>query len=91
MTYPPSHRQVEEPQPEVCDLCGLLVGGAHLLTAEVEGLRGARICDATPGCRDYRTALSFRDRRQAAGPLVGMLGSSRLYEPGAAPWWPGKE
>lgn len=87
MTYPPSHRSVDEPQPEVCDLCGLLVGGRHLAVSDVEGLRGARICDVTPGCRAFRNAHGFRDRTRELGPVTSTLGSSRLFEPGAEPWW----
>jgi hypothetical protein len=87
MSYPPSHRNVDEPQPEVCDLCGLLVGGNRLITADVEGLRGRRICVVTPGCREFRSALSFRDRQRGNGRLSGTTGSSRIFEPGAEPWW----
>jgi len=86
-TYPPSHRSVDEPQPEVCDLCGLQVGGAHLVTSDVEGLAGYRICDVTPGCRRFRTEQGFRDRKKASGPLPESIGSSRVFEAGAEPWW----
>lgn len=86
MSYPPSHRSVDDPQPEVCDLCGLQVGGAHLVTSEVEGLAGYRICDVTPGCRRFRSAVGFRDRKRETPPPEG-IGSSRVYEAGSQPWW----
>ncbi len=87
MSYPPSHRNVEEPQPEVCDLCGLLVGGSHLITSTVEGLEGRRICDVTPGCRDFREAMTFNDRRRLNGKLSGTIGSSRVFEAGGDFWF----
>ena len=90
MTYPPSHRNLNEPQPEVCDLCGLLVGGRHLAVSDVEGLRGARVCDVTPGCRALRNARGYRDRKREMGDLTGAIGTTggaRIYEPGAEPWW----
>jgi len=87
MSYPPSHRSVEDPQPEVCDLCGLMVGGAHLATSEVEGLEGYRICDVTPGCRAFRSSPTFNDRRRTSGRVSGTIGSSRVFEAGGDFWF----
>lgn len=57
----PSHRNPNDIQPEVCDLCGALVGHEHLREVDVEGLRGLKICDLHPFERRTVTAPSFRD------------------------------
>ncbi len=87
MSYPPSHRCVDEPQPEVCDLCGLQVPAARLALSDVEGLRGHLICDVTPGCREFRSAPSFNDKKAASGGVIGTTGNSRVHDGGAERWW----
>lgn len=57
----PTHRDQAEMQPEVCDVCGLRVGGHRLIRADVEGLRGRLVCD-TDSCKKFRSALSFNDK-----------------------------
>lgn len=89
--YPPSHRSTDEPQPEVCQLCGLLVGGARLREAYTEGLRGMRICDVQEGCRNFRQNLSVRDRFEIVPDPELLYTRTRIYEPGAKPWWEGEE
>ena len=87
MSYPPSHRNVEEPQPEVCDLCGLQVPAARLMVSDVEGLRGFRICDITPGCQQFRSSPTFNDRKALGGGVFGTTGSGRVFDGGAERWW----
>lgn len=83
--YPPSHRSVDDPQPEVCDLCGLTIGGAHLQPADVEGLRGAYVCDAHRSCR-MRSAPSYRDQVRTR-PQYHSVGNSRIFPAGAKAYW----
>lgn len=79
--FPPSHWDVDEPQPEFCDLCGTYVGGQHLQITDVDGLRGMAVCDVTPGCRKFRSRHSWRDRfRQRAH--HSSIGSSRVFPAG---------
>lgn len=75
MSFRPSHRNPNDIQPEVCDLCGNLIGHRHLIEADVEGLRGQAICDihsferrarVTPGRQDLR-----RSSRLPYAPEVG--------------------
>lgn len=51
--YPPTHRRGEDPQPEVCQLCGLQVGGAHLREVGLPDGRSGVVCDVTKTCRMY--------------------------------------
>ncbi len=85
--YPPSHRNVDEPQPECCDLCGMHVPGSHLMLAEVEGLRGYYVCDLQDGCRKFRSALSYKDRRRFNAREHSSIGSSRVYPSGSDTEW----
>lgn len=79
--YPPSHRSVDEPQPEWCALCGLRVGGRHIEIATAEGIEGQPVCDVTPSCRELRHALSGEQRRGRSFPA---LGNERVFTPGAS-------
>lgn len=82
---PPSHRNVDDPQPEVCDLCGLTIGGSHLQISDVEGLRGANVCDAHQSCR-MRSRPSYKDKLQNRGQYP-TIGNSRVFLPGAKADW----
>jgi hypothetical protein len=82
--YPPTHRNRLDPQPEVCDVCGLLVGGAELRTEFIEGLEGRQVCYIHP----WRHKLTYEDIRQMhPGVPIMKIGHSRVYEPGSEPWW----
>lgn len=48
-----THCDVLDPQPEYYQLCGLLVGGAHLRRTFAEGIAGLMVCDVTPSCRSF--------------------------------------
>ena len=84
--FPPTHRDPEDPQPEFCDVCGLLVGGAHLMRSPVEGLRSYMVCNITPGCRKFRAAMSYHDRRQLNAREHSMIGDARVFEAGGSDW-----
>lgn len=63
-SFRPSHRNPETmDQLEVCDLCGLLVPHSRMVEADVEGLRGYKICDAHGWERKARFRPSFNDVR----------------------------
>lgn len=81
----PTHRSVDEPQPEICELCGTRVGGQHLLLVETEGLRGRYICDVTDGCLRFRR-LSGRDVRRLTPRPTATIGESRLYPASQDTW-----
>mgnify|MGYP000076406239 CR=1 FL=1 len=85
--YPPSPRNLDEPQPEVCDLCGLHVGGAHLLIADTEGVRGYAVCDVQTGCGIWRSAISYNDRRRYNAREHSTIGDSRIFPPGGDTEW----
>lgn len=83
--YPPSHRNVDELQPEVCDLCGLLVGGAHLTSITIGPLAGRTVCDVTNSCVRYQEVpQSFLRDLQGH---QDWHTDSRYYDTGAPSWW----
>lgn len=89
----PTHRNVNEPEPKYCALCGLKVGGNHIQRATSQGLRGFPICDVTPGCRKWRHAITWRDRfeRGQKQPVIGQA-KNPVYTPGAPnPFCPDEE
>lgn len=79
----PSHRSQNEIQPEVCELCGLLVGNARLMIADVEGLRGRRVCDRHGS---LTTEPSFVDYTIMA-PFFNPEAIEREEPIGGAIWW----
>lgn len=81
--YPPSPAGIQELQPEVCDLCATIVGGARLMRVDVQGLRSAMVCDETLGCRMYRSRPSYSDRRRLNALPATTIGSGRVFPPGA--------
>lgn len=85
--YPPSHRNVDEPQPEVCDVSGAIVPGSDLITSDVEGLRGARVSSSTPFLAAARLRMSYRDRVRLTDRRANTIGQSRVFEAGAGVWW----
>ncbi len=78
--YPPSHRDANRPQPEICPLCGTIAPADTFLQADVEGLRGWYLCGVTEGCRHFRTAMSWKDRRRVNPREHSYIGNSRVYE-----------
>lgn len=84
--YPPSHRDHTAPQPEVCDICGVAVAGHQLITANIDGIRGYRICDIH---EPWRNAVTRRDvvRMNPGVPGPKMVGQGRIYEPGDSHWY----
>lgn len=67
MPFVPSHRNPDELQPEICDVCGNLRPRARLVELQIEGLRGKLACDLClkgnlkrPSFRDH---LARRGRR----------------------------
>lgn len=83
LNYPPSHRNTDEVQPELCDICGNEVGGHRLVQSEVEGLRGLFVCD-TGMCAQFRSALTYNDRRRFSDQEHTYIGQSRVYPAGAS-------
>jgi hypothetical protein len=89
--FPPSHRKVhfertlDGLQPEVCDLCGLLVGGAHLFTITLGPLSGRSVCDVTKSCLRYRP-IPKSVLRDIHG-HEDWHTDSRYFETGAPRWW----
>jgi hypothetical protein len=69
MGFRPSHRNPDDLQPEVCQLCGSYVGQVHLHVSDVEGLRGYRICDLHRMERQHRVRPSYNDMRRDVPPL----------------------
>lgn len=84
--YPPSHRKVDELQPEVCDTCGLLVGGAHLLRVDDGPLSGRTVCDVTDDCRRIHSQVPQSWLRDKQG-HEDWHTDSRYYDTGAPSWW----
>jgi len=82
----PSHRNPADLQPEVCDLCGSSVGHLHLLEADVEGLRGFKICDLHKFERRARVTPSLNDLL-AMNPRMLSPDVARQEPIGVEPWW----
>lgn len=87
MGFRPSHRNPDEIQPEVCDLCGNLVGHQHLLDSQVEGLRGYAICDLHRFERRARVTPSFRDIRAFSRLPSAPTAGQRLEPMGGDLWF----
>lgn len=77
-----THRDVLDFQAEHCQLCGLLVGGAHLHRTYAEGIAGLMVCDVTPGCREYGAQPDWRIFTAPQS----VIGQGRVYPPGAPDW-----
>lgn len=82
----PSHRNTLEIQPEVCDLCGVLVAANRLVTCNVEGLRGAAVCDTHPWEQVARFRPSYNDLRRTH-PAPHLAAEQELETTGAALWF----
>lgn len=83
--FPPSHWDVDKPQPEICQVCGSLVEGELLEVATVDGIRGLRVCNTTRSCR-MRHSTSWRERFREQPERSSTIGNSRVYPPGAETW-----
>lgn len=81
--YAPSHRNTNDEQPEVCELCGSLVGRDHLRVAQVEGLQGRRVCDLHPFERDTVYRPSDNDYRRLMPAVQAPEAGQRLWPFGA--------
>ncbi len=77
----PSHRNPCDVQSEVCELCGKLIGHAHLIEADCDGLRGRIVCGGHP-MLDW----SFQDYRAHNG-LMPSPDTSRRQPIGASFWF----
>lgn len=84
MDLSPSHRNPNDLQPEVCELCGMLIGHEHLVDADVEGLRGFRICDSHQFERRARVTPSWRDIQAMSTPPEAPDAGQRLPPTGGA-------
>lgn len=84
----PSHRNPNELQPEVCELCGSLVGHQHLMDVDVEGLRGYKVCDLHRFERIARVTPSLNDYR-VMNPPVPSPDVARQQPIGGAIWFTG--
>ena len=87
--WPPSHRNPELPQPEVCQVTGDLTHSRDLIVADVEGLRGAHIGSTYPWLAKARVRPSWNDlRRLNPGPPLessqqkGLSGGSLWFRDG---------
>lgn len=86
MNFRPSHRNPNDLQPEVCDLCGAKVGRAHLIEPDVEGLRGYAVCDLHRFERVARVTPSLNDYKRINPPLP-VPDEARLPPFGDDAWW----
>lgn len=82
---PQPGRWPKAPQVEVCELCQRVVSVDQLLVADVEGLRGHRICI-------YHGPLgvepSYDDLRGADNVVAEAIAEAVRQEPfGDVPWW----
>lgn len=83
----PSHRNPDDEQPEVCMVCGALVGHKHLRVAEVEGLQGVRVCDLHPFERETVYYPSRNDYLRTTQPPQAPEAGQRLPPFGADLWF----
>lgn len=82
----PSHRNPEDLQPEVCDLCGAKVGHQHLIDSDIVGLQGFKICGLHSFERRARVTPSYDDYRRE-GSLPFAVDTARLEPIGGLAWW----
>ena len=79
----PSHRNLDDSQPEVCDVCGTLVARSQLTELNIEGLRGRVACPFCMG--GSLRSLGFRDYRAREGRRPQTY-PTRLPPYGASTW-----
>lgn len=85
--WPPSNRNIHDEQPEVCELCGGIIGHRHLREADVEGLRGRMVCSVHPFEARTLSYPSLNDyRSMSPGPFAPEAGQ-RLEPIGADLWY----
>jgi hypothetical protein len=87
MGFLPSRRNVNDIQPECCELCGGMVGHRHLVVADVEGLRGFKICDIHPVERRLRVTPGREDIRAATQLPYAPEAGQRLEPTGGELWF----
>ncbi len=80
--YPPSHRGLDEVQPESCYVCGLYLGAQRMKPSHIEGIEGLMVCDQ----HEWRDKPTLLIHRQPNPDLTG-IGQSRVYPPGDSLWW----
>lgn len=89
MTIRPSHRDPDEPAPEVCEVTGVLVNRSSLVVSEVRGLRGRAVSGLTPFLRRARSTPGYHDYRE-----WGQRVTSEEHDPpviGGKLWWQREE
>lgn len=79
----PSHRSTSGLQPEICELCGMLVENSRLFVADVEGLRGRRVCDRHGSLTTAPSAVDYI----LMAPFINPEAIEREEPIGAAIWW----
>ena len=82
----PSHRSTLEVQPEVCDFCGVMVGAERLVICDVQGFRGAAVCDTHPWERIARFSPSYNDLRRL-DPAPHLASETELQTSGSNLWF----
>ncbi len=85
--YPPSHRDLDELQPEVCYICGAYMGAQRMKLSHIEGIEGLPICDLHEW-RDMPTILIHQEQTPE---ILHGIGGVRVYPPGADTWFFGEE
>lgn len=84
--FRPSHRDPDQFQTEVCELCGALVERSALMEVDIEGLRGYAICNKHPHEAKTRNKPSYRDYRKI-GPRPVQQVPERLPPLGGELWF----
>lgn len=84
MGYPPTHRSVNDPQPEICDVCGTKVSALQMQEVQWGKFAGLMVCDTTSDCRDRLRRPMPRDLAKIERSIVDVWASGRRL-PGGAP------
>ena len=82
----PSHRNTLEIQPEVCDFCGVMVAANRLFICDVEGFRGAAVCDTHAWERIARFRPIYNDLRRQH-PAPHLAAEQELETSGSELWF----
>lgn len=84
--FKPSHRNPKLPQPEICEVTGIMVAAEDLVISDVEGLRGAAVCGARRWLRRARFMPSYNDLRRLH-PAPHLAAEQELETSGDALWF----
>lgn len=86
--FVPSHRNPDDPQPEVCQVTGHIVASKDLVISNVQGLRGVAVGNQGPFLAAARFRPSWLDMR-AVRPSLDLVDAQKTGIHGDPLWFRG--